>query len=188
MGSTWLRKLHSNGRLMPETTTLAVAVCSPTRAVIVVWPSCAGTTSAVDHGGNVGIARGPRYLFGHLAPGFVALELLQDQPLPAFTRAELARRRATARIARRRRSARLPGARRNSTSKGDNMPGHDRRAPRRRIGCAEPSIKRRAIDRPAPSALRAAPGGFKRAHGFRDGRRRPGETAGRPAQAGWFRG
>ena len=44
MGSTWLRKLHSNGRLMPETTTLAVAVFSPTLAVIVVWPSCAGTT------------------------------------------------------------------------------------------------------------------------------------------------
>ncbi len=49
-----------------------------------------GDDQAIDNGGDLGIARRPGDLLGDLTAGFVALELLQDQALPAFSRGQLA--------------------------------------------------------------------------------------------------
>ena len=77
---------------MPETTTLAVAVCSPTLAVIVAWPSWTGTTRPSTTVATLGSLEDHDDLLGHLASGLVALELLHDQVLPALRRAQLALR------------------------------------------------------------------------------------------------
>ena len=154
--------------------------------MIVASPSWAGTTSRRRRW-RPGIARGPRDLLGHLVPGFVALELLHDQVLPALRRAQLARRRATTRHARR------PVHEPPATVRSEAWKG--RRACRVMIGGTSSAgraetgeAQRRTAWIGSPSSCGCTRVGFKRARGSRDGRRRPAGTAGRPARGGWSRG